>query len=190
MRFQFHVFGAPAGVYVSVNKSHRPRGQLMPVRNNAPIQFGAESAYAHRTMTPVGRGRGCSLGGGSMFRAWRWLDGGPKEVRYLSSGERVLGEAVEQEAAMSVDVKRVKDFTWVWVSVAATAPTWKVVRCKVWRDMKLPQNLSSRLILQIIRQKDSVFTGLIGHVVRAIHVSHTERGSEAPARDQSYMYGN
>lgn len=115
---------------------------------------------------------------------------GPGEVRYLSRREWALGKAVEQEAAMSVDVKRAKDFTWVWVSVAATAPTWEVVRSKVWRGMKLPQNPSSRLILQIISQKDSVFTGLIGLVVRAIHVSHTEGGSEAPARDQSHMCGN
>lgn len=37
------------------------------------IEFnvGLEFAYAHRTMMPVGHGRGCSLGVGSMFQAWR-----------------------------------------------------------------------------------------------------------------------
>lgn len=69
MRFQFHGFAAPAGVYVSVSKSHRPRGQLMPVPNNGPIQLGVESAYAHRTMTLVVHDRGCSLGVNSMFQA-------------------------------------------------------------------------------------------------------------------------
>lgn len=60
-------------------------------------------------------------------------------MKYLLNRDEALGEAVEQEAVMFVDVKRVKVFTSVPVPVRTLS--WKFVRCQVSQGVESPQKL-------------------------------------------------